>query len=224
MEASVRLANSCVAAGIICIIVGVFELLQACQERWAYFKSASNYNDIFFFVTFWAYFGCEWQLGSTVQDSEHYEVTRILLSLLLLSGFAKLMNLNKINSNTNFIVRMIVNVSITITPFLTLFVSLIVLNMFIFYSLGLSFDSMGDENPYKDIGSLSYFFFLFRTSMGDFEVDQFKELTLPIQLTLWLFWTGLVFVNTIVFLNFLIAVINDAYTQVMETRTEEIVK
>ena len=43
-------------------------------------------------------------------------------------------------------------------------------------------------------------------------------------MSLWFFWTLLVLLNTIVFLNFLIAVINDAYSQVMETRTEEIYK
>ena len=132
--------------------------------------------------------------------------------------------LNKINSNTNFIVQMIIKVSLTIIPFLTLFLSLIFLFMFIVYALGLSFESMEDENPYKSIGTVGYFFFLFRTSMGDFDVDQFAELPLSLQVTLWAFWTVLVMVNTIVFLNFLIAVINDAYCEVMETRTEEIVK
>ena len=44
------------------------------------------------------------------------------------------------------------------------------------------------------------------------------------QFTLWGFWLLLVLLNTIVFLNFLIAVIGDVYEQVMETRTEEIFK
>lgn len=189
-----------------------------------YFTKPSNYNDLFFLVLFWAYFACEIHFGGTPADSDHYESTRILLSMLLLFGFAKLMMLNKINSNTNFIVQMIIKVSLTIIPFLTLFLSLIFLFMFIVYALGLSFESMEDDNPYKSIGTVGYFFFLFRTSMGDFDVDQFAELPLSLQVTLWAFWTVLVMVNTIVFLNFLIAVINDAYCEVMETRTEEIVK
>lgn len=134
------------------------------------------------------------------------------------------MSLNRVNANLSFILRMIVTVSYTIMPFLELFMFLIVVFAFVVHTLGLRFDSMDDENPYEDISILSYFFFLFRTSMGDFEVEQFKELSLPLQLTLWLFWTMLVLLNTIVFLNFLIAVINDAYSQVMETRTEEIYK
>lgn len=58
--------------------------------------------------------------------------------------------------------------------------------------------------------------------MADFDVDHFKELSLSLQIALWAFWLLLVFLNTIVFLNFLIAVIGDVFTQVMETRTEEI--
>ena len=40
--------------------------------------------------------------------------------------------------------------------------------------------------------------------------------------TIWIFWTVIIVINTIIFLNFLIAVISDVYEQVMETRTEEI--
>ena len=42
------------------------------------------------------------------------------------------------------------------------------------------------------------------------------------QYTIWLFWFILVLLNTIVFLNFLIAVIGDVYTEVMATKTEQI--
>ena len=38
----------------------------------------------------------------------------------------------------------------------------------------------------------------------------------------WTFWTLIVISNTVVFLNFLIAVISDVYEQVMETRVEEV--
>ena len=58
--------------------------------------------------------------------------------------------------------------------------------------------------------------------MGDFDVDPYAELPLASQYFIWIFWLIMVFANTIIFLNFLIAVITDVYEQIMETRTEEI--
>jgi len=195
-----------------------------CKERWSYLLDWNNINDLVFLFSFAAYVECDYWLGSSWADSEYYEVTRILVCVLLLTGFVKILSLNRINDNISFITRMIIKVTIAIVPFLTLFISLIIVFAFIMYALGLSFTSMGDENPYRSIGFLGYWFFLFRTSTGDFDVDQFGELPLASQLTLWFFWCLLVMINTIVFLNFLIAVIGDVYVEVMETRTEEIFK
>jgi len=58
--------------------------------------------------------------------------------------------------------------------------------------------------------------------MGDFDVDEYANLPLLSQHVIWFFWLVIVFTNTIIFLNFLIAVITDVYEQIMETRTEEI--
>ena len=194
-------------------------------EKFNYFKDFSNINDLSFFFLFVGYFACDVALGSTWMDSKHYEVTRILLAFTLMTGSMKLLSLNRLSDNISFIVRMIIKVAFSIVPFLTLFVSLIIVFSFIVYTLGLNFSSQGPENnPYEAIGLFSYFFFLFRTSTGDFDVEMFQELPLSLQFTLWGFWLVLVLLNTIVFLNFLIAVIGDVYEQVMETRTEEIFK
>ena len=109
-------------------------------------------------------------------------------------------------------------------PFLTLFLEIIIVFVFIQYALGLNFhlDEDGNDTPYTTIGFLAYFFFIFRTSLGDFEVDPYSELPLLSQYVMWAFWLLIVFSNTIIFLNFLIAVITDVYEQIMETRTEEI--
>ena len=75
---------------------------------------------------------------------------------------------------------MLIKVTIAIVPFLFLFVCIICVFAFIVFALGLSFTSMGDQNPYRSIGSLSFWFFLFRTSTGDFDVDQFAELPIAL--------------------------------------------
>ena len=91
-------------------------------------------------------------------------------------------------------------------------------------TLGLRFKPEdGEDTAYTaGIGYLAYFLFLFRTSLGDFDVDPYAELPLLSQCVIWIFWLHIVFANTIIFLNFLIAVITDVYEQIMETRTEEI--
>lgn len=161
---------NCAIAVIIFVAIIGFELRQMAHTKWQYFSDVTNLNDCFFTLMFIAYFCCDYWLGSTWIDHEWYEVTRILVSVLLLSGFIKLLSLNR-TDNISFIVRMIVKVIVSIMPFLMLFNSLILLFCFIVYTLGLSFESMGEDNPYKAIGKLSYFIFLFRTSVADFDVD-----------------------------------------------------
>ena len=39
--------------------------------------------------------------------------------------------------------------------------------------------------------------------------------------TAWLIWFAIVCINSIIFLNFLIAVVSDVFAQVMEKRSEE---
>mgnify|MGYP001626788123 CR=1 FL=1 len=162
------------------MIVGAFELRQLVTEKGEYFKQYNNLNDILFFLTFWCYFACDYYIGSTKEDHEDYEITRILMSVLIISGFAKLMSLNRVNSNISFIVQMVLKVSVAILPFLTLFVSLIITFAFIVHTLGINFKTQDEENPYRKIGALGYFLFIFRTSTGDFDVDNFSELSLSL--------------------------------------------
>ena len=128
----------------------------------------------------------------------------------------------RINDSVVFISRMLVRVVGSIIPFLALFVLLIIVFAFILFALGLDFSSLGDDNPYRAIGAIGYFIYVFRTSTGDFDVDPFKDLSYSIQCVIWAFWFVLVFLNTIVFLNFLIAVIGDAYEEVLTTKMESI--
>ena len=99
-------------------------------------------------------------------------------------------------------------------PFLLLFLEIIIVFVFIQYALGLKFedDPDGEASAYTSgIGFLAYIFFMVRTSLGDFEVDPYAELPPLSQIVIWFFWLIIVFSNTIIFLNFLIAVITDVY-------------
>ena len=88
-------------------------------------------------------------------------------------------------------------------------------------TLGFSLTDIQDD-PYSGVQQLGYSLFMLRTSIGDFEVDPFSELPMASRIVMWFLWVSIIFMNTIILLNFLIAVISDVYEQVMETRTEEI--
>jgi hypothetical protein len=62
---------------------------------------------------------------------------------------------------------------------------------------------------------------VFRTSMGDFDISTFQEMNSSLLIALWIAWVALIILNMLVFLNFLIAVVTDVYNQIMATRTEE---
>lgn len=57
----------------------------------------------------------------------------------------------------------------------------------------------------------------FRTALGDFELETFAaEPHFLIRWTLWISWAVAVFVSSIIFLNFIIAVISQSYEKVMQ--------
>ena len=149
------------------------------------------------------------------------EVTLIFYSLLVFSSAFKLLNVLKIYNNISFIVKMLGEVARALFPFLLLFVGFIFVFALIMVTLNVDLSDL-EGNPYEELQFLGYILFIFRTSLGDFEVDPFKNLPTTSRLIIWAFWLLVIFANTIVFLNFLIAVISDCYEQVMETRTEEI--
>jgi hypothetical protein len=60
--------------------------------------------------------------------------------------------------------------------------------------------------------------FIFRASIGDYRVDSFRQLPAASRIAAWTLWITIVFINTVVFLNFLISVIGDAFNKVMETK------
>mmetsp|Transcript_20332 Transcript_20332/g.19298 ORF Transcript_20332/g.19298 Transcript_20332/m.19298 type:complete len:105 (+) Transcript_20332:2226-2540(+) len=60
---------------------------------------------------------------------------------------------------------------------------------------------------------------VFRTSVGDFEVDNFKDSSSL--LVVWVSWFLTVFVLNIILMNFLIAVISESYARVMKKMTAQ---
>ena len=79
------------------------------------------------------------------------------------------------------------------------------------------------ENPYYGLLMIMQVpMYVLNTSLGKYNCDPFRYLPPVSRITMWILWFVIVFINTIVFMNFLIAVISDVYAQTMQTRTEEV--
>ena len=80
-----------------------------------------------------------------------------------------------------------------------------------------------NSDNYESIGYGGYYLMSFRTSLGDFDLDNFgttnetDEITsTEIVILRWIIWILSVFVMNIVFMNFIIAVISESYEKVMQ--------
>ena len=149
------------------------------------------------------------------------EACRIVYSLLVILAYLKLLFLFRLFDNISFIIKMLKQVAQELLPFLFLFLSFIVVFALMIMTLGFEIDGL-EEDPYDGLGRVGFLMYVLRTSLGDFEVDTFKQLRPVSRMILWVFWMIIILANTIIFLNFLIAVISDVYEQVMESKTEEI--
>lgn len=213
-EAFARKIMLSVNAFLVLGYVPAYEIKQMTQQGCSYFSSWKNASDVMFVLIFVATLVFEWKVGTTEDDSELYEVTRILYAFLCPFGFIKLLDSMRTYNNVSFLVRMLTIVFLSLTNFLTLYFFMILVFMFAHTALGLHFDTDEDRNDTaytSGIGGLAYFFFILRTSLGDFDVDPYSELPLASQFIIWTMWMLTVGVNTIIFLNFLIAVISDVY-------------
>ena len=211
----------------ITIITTVFtnEAKQLCNDGLNYFKSGWNINDCCFLITFML--AVFYDMGTFYTNDEAYdtdttETVRIYYSLLVIFSFIKLLDNLRIFNNISFIVKMLMRVISDLIPFLGLFIGFIILFSLVVSALEIELENV-ENDPYSGLPEwIGMTMFIFRTSLGDFDVDPFTNLTTATRIFIWLFWLIIVFANTIIFLNFLIAVISDVYEQVMENRTEEI--
>lgn len=118
---------------------------------------------------------------------------------------------------------MIQTTLVKLIPFAALFFGLIIAFMFAFNALNTPLTDVEDNNDYANIDfvPLMLFVYVFRIALGDFQVAGFKRKQHLTLIPTWIVWIVLVCINSVIFLNFLIAVVSDVFAQVMETRTEE---
>jgi len=157
--------------------------------------------------------------------------------VLIVTTFLRFLNLSRVFDRLSFIYYMIFNVIAEIRYFMLLFLLFTLTFAVCVNVLGIQLDPAlidneegltqdtitadKSENPYYGLlRILQIPMYVLTTSLGSFYCDPFRLLPLASRLTMWLLWVIIVFMMTIVFMNFLIAVISDVYTQTTQTRTE----
>ena len=215
-KALLRLWSSIILFIIILVTVLTYEIVQFKHDGWEYFKVGWNINDCLFLTTFMLATLSDWWTFYLNDDAlnEHGETTervRIFYSCLVIFSFIKLLDNLRIFNNISFIVKMLGRVISELVPFLGLFVSFILLFSLVVNALEARLEDI-DDTPYDGLTrEASMAIFIFRTSLGDFDVDPFTNMPYASRVFMWCFWLVIVFANTIIFLNFLIAVISDVY-------------
>lgn len=115
---------------------------------------------------------------------------------------------------------MITKVTYELLPFIMLFAGALILFGFVFACLDLEFGE-DYERMIMKAEILPMFFWVIRTSMGDFDIETFQSKPLGLLIAMFIAWVMCVIFNMLIFLNFLIAVVGDVYGQIMQTREEE---
>jgi hypothetical protein len=155
---------------------------------------------------------------------------RVCYSCLILFTFIKCLSLAQIYDSVAFLIKMLTGIVKKSVPFLAFFFTVIFVFAIVLKCLAVVFSdpSINDDEDilkgeYAGLPGwfIPYLIFVLRTSLGDFSVGSFKYLNLAQLVAVWSMWFILVVINSMIFLNFLIAVISDIYAQVQETRVEE---
>jgi hypothetical protein len=94
---------------------------------------------------------------------------------------------------------------------------------FIILTLGVLFKILLESSgeAYKGIEDTGYFLMAFRTSLGDFDVDSYKDQSSLLVVVTWILWFLAVVISNLIFMNFIIAVISESYSNVMQNVVQE---
>jgi hypothetical protein len=73
---------------------------------------------------------------------------------------------------------------------------------------------------YPGTWAFSFIVMSFRTSLGDFDMDDYREgqgENLQLKGLIWIVWFLMVLVGNVIFMNFIVAVVSESYEKCMQT-------
>lgn len=124
--------------------------------------------------------------------------------------FIKICFFLRIYEGFSFLVSMMIDVFLDLKYFLAFYMMVLTLFAMLFAILSVA---LGEA--YGGVGDVGYFLMAFRTSTGDFEVDEFANQDNLIIIT-WIVWLIAVIILQMIFMNFIIAVISESYEKIMQ--------
>jgi hypothetical protein len=170
--------------------------------------------------------------GSDFDPIEYYDYEewlqwlRVFYCFLIINVSVKVLNVAQFNDSIAFLVKVLGKVVSVILPFVVLWMCIIIMFTFCVNALDLIFynsDSTTQGGDYEGFFGMfgPALLYTIRNSVGDFQPDTLKFLPMPQRITMWIYFLLIIAINVLVFMNFVIALINDCYNEVAESRVEE---
>ena len=123
--------------------------------------------------------------------------------VIICFSFAKLLFFLRIFDDLSYLIQMLFSVFRDLRPFL-LFFGIVI----IFFSMILAVLLKDDLNNYEALGPVVYFIIAMRESIGDFDTDDSIINNSDYKVLIWLFYFMILIIGNVVFMNFIIAVVN----------------
>ena len=133
---------------------------------------------------------------------------KLLKCIIILQIFIKLNYFLRIYDQFSFLVSMLKVVFIDLAAFSAFFLMVVAV-----FSCLIQVLLPESQVNYEGAGYFSYLMMAFRGSIGDYTFDSYKATSMK-EVT-WLLWFGLTIIGNVVFMNFIIAVVNDSYSNSM---------
>lgn len=160
-------------------------------------------------INYIAYFAMSFSLFFTT-EAPQLVVIKLLEVTLIMFSFFKLVFYLRVFDQMSFLVQMMQSVFFDLRFFFFLFFILIA-----FFSLMLKvLLPEAEEKAYLGTGIFAHFFIAMRSSIGDNEMDDYKD-AVGDQTMIWVVWLVIIIVGNVVFMNFIIAVVNESYENCM---------
>jgi hypothetical protein len=135
---------------------------------------------------------------------------------ITISGFFKLSQLIRIITELSFLVKMLVTVFQKLGPFFIYF--LMVISAF---TVMIDIVAQDVGEAYSGISKAALFVLALRQSIGDGDTSTLIDNTeKPYMILAWILWFMILVVGNVVFMNFIIAVVNEGYAECADTKEQ----
>ncbi len=139
---------------------------------------------------------------------------KMVKCLIILLFFVKLNFFLRIFDTFSFLVSMLGDVFTDLSAFLAFFMMAVAI-----FSCLIQVLLPETKVNYDGAGYFSYLMMAFRTSIGDYTFDNYKATAMK-EVT-WIVWLALMIIGNVVFMNFIIAVVNDSYSTSMAKKVSQ---